>query len=139
MLQVPIGSRAALWGVQGAKHPKAPRDPALYSTKKTLKIALSLCIFSVYFITNTQKIHENPERVKIYYFLFQQKVLLQNRYAVSLHRQTFLSPLHCHFTFYEGSLFLTQSLGSVICPSTSVSGCNLKNHCSLDEVSRKVT
>ena len=51
------------------KPPKAPRDLALYSTKKSLKIALSLCIYPVYCITNTQKIHENQEKVKIYYFL----------------------------------------------------------------------
>ena len=62
----------------GGKPLKAPGDPALYSTKKSLKIALSLCIFPMYCITNTQKIHENPEMVKIYYFLFQQKVLPQN-------------------------------------------------------------
>ena len=70
---------SALVGVQGTKPLKAPRELALYSTKKSLKIALSLCIFPVCCMTNTQKIHENPERVKICYFLFQQKVLLQNR------------------------------------------------------------
>ena len=36
---------SALMGVQGAKPPKSPRDPALNSTKKSLKIALTLCIF----------------------------------------------------------------------------------------------
>ena len=64
---------STLGGVQGAKPPKAPENPALYSTKKSLKVALPLCIFPLYFITNTQKIHENPEGVKIYYFFSSKK------------------------------------------------------------------
>ena len=75
----PLGPGQPLMGVQEAKPQKLLEILHFYSTKKSLKIALSLCIFPLYCIPNTQKIHENPERVKIYYFLFQQKIILQNR------------------------------------------------------------
>ena len=55
-LKFPLGPGQHPGGeVQGTKPPKATRDPALYSTKKSLKIALSLCNFPVYFMQTLRK------------------------------------------------------------------------------------